>query len=81
MGYAHTSIAVFVMVNEFDHLHEEGADYVTGENYHWTANQEDIVLTGVRNNTKNSLILRTLRERGATNGSGRLPTAAQVFNT
>ena len=62
-------MAVFVMVNEFDHLHEEQADYVTGENYHWMANQEDIVLTGVRNNTKNSLILRTLREREATNGS------------
>ena len=40
--------------------------------------QEDIVMLGIRNNTKNSLILRTLRERGATNGSGRLPTAAQV---
>ena len=60
------------------HLHEEDPSYQTKENYHWTSQQETIVLRGIQSNTKNSLILRQIKEEGAVNGSGTFPDLRQL---
>ena len=56
--YPHTSMDVVVFVNDCNHSHEEVGDYVTQQNYRWTVAQEEAVLQCVKNNTKNTLILR-----------------------
>ena len=78
--YPSTSLIVVVWhtPDHLEHLHEEDPAYQTKENYHWTQQQEAIVLRGIRTNTKNTLILRTLKEEGATNGSGKYPDIRQV---
>ena len=79
VAYLHKSmdICVFHTPDE-PHNHVEDPDYTTKENYHWTTQQETIVLQGIRNNTKNSLILRQIKEEGAVNGSGTYPDLRQV---
>ena len=78
--YPSTSFKVLVYhtPDHLEHLHEEDPSHQTKENYHWTLQQEAVVLRGIQTNTKNSRILRTLKEEGATNGSGRYPDLRQV---
>ena len=72
------TVVVFHTPDHLEHLHEEDPTYQTKENYHWTEQQEAIVLRGIRTDTKNTLILRTLKEEGATNGSCKYPDIRQV---
>ena len=72
------TVVVFHTPDNLEHLHEEDPTYHTKENYHWTEKQEAIVQRGIRTNTKISLILKTLQEEGATNGSGKYPDIRQV---
>ena len=79
VAFPHKSMDVLVFhTPDAEHNHEEDPEYFTKENYSWTTAQEAIVVQGIRNNVKNSLILRQLKEAGATNGSGAYPTLRQV---
>ena len=61
-----------------EHQHEEDPAFVTKTNYHWTAQQEAIIRTGIQSNTKNANILENLKDAGATNGSNKYPDLGQL---
>ena len=76
--FSNSSMNIAVFSTAEEHSHHEDPDYSTKENYHWTAKQEAIINRGIKNNIKNSMILRELKEEGAVNGSGNYPTLSQV---
>ena len=79
VAYSNKSLQIVVFHTPEDHhIHEKDPDYCTKENYSWNSKQEAIVVQGIKNNVKNSLILRQLKESGAVNGSGQYPTLRQV---
>ena len=79
VAFPHQSMDVVVYhTPDAQHIHEEDPNYFTKENYSWTTAQESIVMQGIRNNVKNTLILRQLKEAGAANGSGLYPNLRQV---
>ena len=75
-----TCFKVAVFSNMEEHSHAEDLDHVTAVNYHWTGPQleiiENFIKFGGKNNNK--VILEQLRIKGLCNGSGKLPTCAQV---
>ena len=76
--FLNTSMDIMTFCTIEEHFHEEDPNYSTKSNYHWTAQQEAIVLRGIKNNVKNSLILRNIKDEGAVNGSGIFPNLVQV---
>ena len=78
--YLNTSFAIVVMTTSDEHHHEEEPGFTTKENYHWTAQQEEIVAQSLITHMKNTLVLEELRWFNLVNGSGKLPTLLQVSN-
>ena len=76
--FLNTSMDIMTFCTIEEHFHEENPTFTTKSNYHWTAQQEAIVLRGIKNNVKNSLILRNIKDEGAVNGSGIFPNLVQV---
>ena len=75
--YPDTDFRVLVFEEE-DHFHEEASSYKTNQNYHWTKQQEAIVIRGINTHIKNSRILAQLKKENAVNGSGKFPDSTQV---
>jgi hypothetical protein len=62
--YSERNFTIVTFVTEEDHLHEEDAANTTKENYHWTRQQEEIVLRGLRSNIKNTHIFAEMKREG-----------------
>ena len=75
--YPDTDFRVLVFEEE-EHFHEEDSSYKTTLNYHWTKQQETIVLRRIKTNVQNSRILGQLMKENAANGGGKFPDSAQV---
>ena len=76
--FLHKVMNIMIYCTPEEHCHEEDENYTTKENYHWTKTQEEIIIKAIKNNVKNSLILRELKEKAAVNGSNKFPTLGQV---
>ena len=76
--YLNSCMQIMIFTTVEKHCHEEDLEYCTKENYHWTSQQEAIIIRGIKNNVKNSLIMRNLRDEKATNGNGFYPTLLQL---
>ena len=57
-----TSEEVVVEGNTRCHIHKEDTDYTTSKNFHWTIEQTEIVLNGVRNEASTKVIKRNLKD-------------------
>jgi len=73
-----TSEEVVVMTNTKSHVLKENSEYVKeGPNFHWTSQQTDIVMTGVKNEASAKVIKRNLQDSSLFVDSN-FPTTSQL---
>ena len=73
-----TSEEVVVLSNTRCHVHKEDLEYQRdGPNIHWTQQQTEIVMTGVKNEASAKVIKRNLQESNLF-ASGNFPTTSQL---
>ena len=55
--FLQTSMDIVVYSNDKKHIHDKDPEYSTPINFHWTETQETIIRQGIRDVTRNKLIL------------------------